>query len=112
MMKKIYLACPYSHPDPKVREARFRKVNEYAAQLLREGHLVFSPISHSHPIAVQCELPTEHTFWKKWNGSFIEWCNVLYVAALDGYLESEGVWWEMKTAKRKGKEVILQFITD
>ena len=107
MMKKIYLACPYSHPDPEIREQRFRAVNKCAARLLREGHIVFSPISHSHPIAVQCDLPGDHAFWKKWNGAFIDWCDVLYVAALDGWLESEGVWWEMRRAKRQGKEVVV-----
>ena len=109
---KIYLACPYSHPDPKVRESRFRAVNEYAAELLREGHLVFSPISHSHPIAVQCDLPTDHDFWREWNRTFIKWCDVLYVAALDGWLQSKGVQWEIARAKSTGKEVIIQFITD
>ena len=87
-------------------------MNEYAAKLLREGHLVFSPISHTHPIAVQCDLPTGIEFWKDLDGSFIEWCDVLYVAALDGWLESEGVQWEMDTAYNAGKEVIIQFITD
>lgn len=46
---RVYLATPYSHPDPKVREARFQAVNAVAAQLMRDGHHVYSPISHAHP---------------------------------------------------------------
>ena len=61
-MRKIYLAGPYSHPDPTVRAIRFHKLNDKAAELLRAGNLVFSPISHSHPIAEQCELPKDWEF--------------------------------------------------
>ena len=46
----IYLAAPYSHPDPGVRERRFRAINRAAAALIAEGRIVFSPISMSHPI--------------------------------------------------------------
>jgi hypothetical protein len=48
----IYLASPYSHPDPAVREARFREACRAAAKLMRLGQPAFSPIVHGHPIAV------------------------------------------------------------
>ena len=53
---KIYLAGPYSHKDPLIREQRFKMLNKYAAHLMRQGHIVYSPISMSHPIAVDNDL--------------------------------------------------------
>jgi len=60
----IYLATPYSDPDPEVREFRYREVNKAAAQLISEGHHVFSPISHTHPIAQAGDLPTGWDYWR------------------------------------------------
>ena len=49
-MRKIFLACPYSHADAEVVEQRFRACNEVAATIVRAGHVVFSQVSMSHPI--------------------------------------------------------------
>ncbi len=51
-MEKIYLATPYTDFDPAVRAARFFAVNKVAAHLMKKGFLVFSPISHTHPIVI------------------------------------------------------------
>jgi hypothetical protein len=101
---KIYLACPYSHPDPTVREKRFRSANHYAAYLLRQGHIVFSPLSHSHPIAVQCGLPeTDFEFWQAFSFAFVDWAEVIHVLMLDGWDTSIGVEAETRRAVEHGK---------
>ena len=97
-MKKIYLACPYSDPDPEVRERRFRAVNAKAGELMAKGFLVFSPISHTHPIAVQCELPKGWEFWAAYDRTFIEWCEEVHVLMLDGWQKSVGVKAEIRIA--------------
>ena len=104
---KIYLAIPYSHRDHGVRTARFRRVNRVAAHLFQQGHLVFSPISHSHPIACQCGLPKGYDFWQKWSRSFIDWCDAVYVVAIDGWEKSKGVQAEIKAAKEMGKDIVI-----
>ena len=58
----IYLACPYSHPDNNVREHRFKMANRAAAKLMGEGHIIYSPISHTHPIAVEGDLPLDWAY--------------------------------------------------
>jgi len=58
----IYLACPYSHPDSNVREYRFKMANRAAAKLMRDGHIVYSPISHTHPIAMEGDLPLDWAY--------------------------------------------------
>jgi nucleoside 2-deoxyribosyltransferase len=103
--KKIYLACPYTHPDPIVMQQRFEQVNKVAARLMSEGYIVFSPISHSHPIALAGELTQDLDFWMAQNRAFIEWCDELYVAMIPGYRESKGVWRELQIAAELGKPV-------
>lgn len=58
-----YLASPYSkYPDGL--EAAFRDVCEQAGLLTKAGIPIFSPIAHTHPIAIQCGMdPLDHTIW-------------------------------------------------
>ena len=52
----IYLASPYSHPDPSVREQRFQNACRIAAELMRSGRIVYSPVAHSHrPYCMICQ---------------------------------------------------------
>ena len=48
MERRMYLASPYTAPDEAVRVARYGAAYLMAGQLLREGHLFFSSIAHSH----------------------------------------------------------------
>ena len=61
--KKIYLAIPYSDPDPEVRKGRFELVNRMAVELLEEGFNIWSPISHSHPISLYMDNSNDSDFW-------------------------------------------------
>jgi hypothetical protein len=97
--KFIYLACPFSHQEEKVREERFNKANIAAAYLMSLGHVVFSPISHMHPIAKIANLPKEWDFWEKFDRVFLENSNELYVLDIDGWDKSTGVRAEIEIAK-------------
>ena len=100
----IYLASPYSHPDAPMREARFRDVCRAAARLMREGHVVFSPIAHGHPIAAY-GLPTDWRFWEPFDREQLERCDELVVLTLAGWRESKGVQAEIQIARELGKPV-------
>lgn len=104
-MKKIYLAAPYSHRMELIRQYRFEQINIKAAQLMIAGNIVFSPISHSHPIAVQCDLPLHAEFWQVMNESFIDWADVVMVYCMAGWQWSKGIQNEIEYAKRTGKPV-------
>jgi len=86
---RIYLAVPYSHKDPAVREERFNRVNSEAANLFTKGHMVFSPISHTHPIALAGDLPGNWEFWEAYDRTMIEWCDQVWVLAIEGWNESK-----------------------
>jgi hypothetical protein len=97
-----YLACPYSHDDPVVKARRFMAANEAAAKLMKGGHCVYSPISHSHPIAVQCGLPGTWEYWREVDETYLFLSKVVFVLRLDGWRESEGVTAEIRYAKATG----------
>ena len=106
---KIYLAGPYSDPNPTIRHKRFEALNAIAANIMEDGHIVFSPISHSHPIAVQCGLPKGFEFWFEWNKNFIDWCDEVWVADLPGRDESAGLLAEIEYAGSIGKPVEVYY---
>lgn len=105
---RIYLATPYSDPSPEVCQARFEAANKAAAEIMREGHIVFSPISHSHPIHIQCDLPGDWEFWKRFDESFIDWCDELWILALPGYQESKGISMEIGIAIALNKPIRMR----
>jgi len=100
----IYLASPYSHPDPAVREQRFREACVAAAALLRAGHAVFSPIAHSHPLVAH-GLPTDWSFWERQDREHLQRCDEVVVLMLDGWEASVGVREEIRIAREIGKPV-------
>src|SRR5262249_8272524 len=100
MANIIYLACPYSHPEPQVRERRFHYATCAAARLVDEGHMVFSPITHSHPIANIGRGPTSFQFWRDFDFALLRACSELVILCLEGWQESVGVQAEAAEAIR------------
>jgi len=94
----IYLASPYSHDDPAIREQRFNDVARIAALLFSRGEFVFSPILHSHPMAELHDLPNDWEFWQSYDRLMLSRCDVMYILMINGYLESLGVDAERDTA--------------
>lgn len=102
-MTKIYLAIPYS----KYEEKSFRIANEVAAELIRQGYIVFSPISMSHPISTIGGLKGNWETWMKIDFAFIDWCDEIVVVNFDekAVENSEGVQAEIKYGKNLGKNI-------
>ena len=105
-MSYIYLASPYSHPDPAVREARYRAARDTAAWMLAQRLWVYSPIVHCHDLAQSAGLPTDFAFWGEYNRAMIASAESLYVLLLPGYLESVGVNAEIAYALSARKPVV------
>jgi len=100
----IYLASPYTHPDRDVREIRFRAVCAFAAEMMRQGRHVFSPIAHTHPIAAH-GLPGDWAFWESYDRDMIARCDEVAVLCLPGWEESKGVRAEIAIAVDLGLPV-------
>ncbi len=107
MVRRIYLASPYTSLDETQRICRYGQACLMTAQLLREGHLVFSPIVHSHPLAGY-GLPVEFEFWQRYCLSFLDaWATELWVLTLRGWENSRGVNAEIEFARQRGLPVSL-----
>ena len=97
----IYLASPYSDPDPGVRQHRFQEVCRHAARMMREGEMVYSPIAHSHCIA-RFGLPVDWGFWEAHSRAMLSRCDAVAVLHLDGWDRSVGVRREIEIATTMG----------
>jgi len=106
-MIKVYLACPYFHKDENIRNERFEEVCRKAGELMEMGYVVFSPISHNHPIKKFIKSDNDNwQFWKKQDFRFIEWCDEFHILCLDGWKESNGVNSELDFATSLLKNII------
>ena len=103
----VYLAIPYSHDDVAVQDERFELANRAAAALMAKGHIVYSPISHCHPIAKAGKLPVEWEYWKGMAQSYLSCCRIMFVLCIDGWRESIGVQGEIDIAQSMDIPVVL-----
>ncbi len=101
----IYLASPYSDVDTNIMRQRFEQICKIAARLMAEGHVIFSPIAHTHPIVVAGALPTGFDYWRQFDEEFIAACTELWVVMIEGWNTSVGVQAELRIAERLGKPV-------
>jgi hypothetical protein len=104
----IYVASPYSHPDPDIREKRFLAVRSYVGKMLKDGVPVFSPIVHCHQIALDFGLPTDASFWRNYAAAMLRNASYLHVLTLPGWEESIGVAYEIGLAHAWNKDVIFR----
>ncbi len=107
----VYVACPYSYPDKTIPKKsmdrillhRFKVANKVSAELMRKHNLtVFSPISMSHPIAIEHDLPGNWEYWASFDEEFLSCCKKMYVICIDGWKESVGVTAEIAICKKFG----------
>ncbi len=103
----IYLASPYSDPDPLVSKARYEAACDRAALMLSEGLLVYSPVVFGHALAER-GLPGDWGYWAEHNRAMLERSSSLVVLALPGWQESEGVRAEVAIARSLGLPVRVE----
>jgi hypothetical protein len=106
-MNKIYLASPYTHEDPAIMEERYLAVCLKASQLINEGHFVYSPIAHWHPIAKLYDLPRDWNFWKKMDRKAISILDEVWILKLEGWSTSIGLGNEVLIARELHKPYIF-----
>jgi hypothetical protein len=95
----VYLASPYSNPDPAVRIQRFEEACKAAGYLMKQGLAVFSPIAHSHSIEMFFDKIEPGPFWMKQDIPVLRHCSRMYILALDGWTSSKGIAEEIEVAE-------------
>jgi Domain of unknown function (DUF1937) len=104
----IYLACPYTDPDPSVRERRFHAATRAAASLIKEGYIVYSPITMTHPIDIVLTGDTTtlgSDYWVNFDQAFMDLCSEIIVLKIGGWDKSSGVQREIRYFKAQGKNI-------
>lgn len=96
----VYVASPYSHYLPAVREARYLAVRNYVHQEIIKGRCLFSPILYAHRMAGELGVPTTAADWWTFNRQMIRSSSRMEVLTLDGWNESVGVTQELEEAAR------------
>jgi len=100
----IYLASPYTHPDPEIQHLRYLEACYATVALTQRGFVVFSPIVHSHAL-VPLGLGGTWEFWEHIDREFISRCDELVVLKIAGWKESVGVQAEIAIAGELRKPV-------
>ncbi len=101
----IYLATPYTK-YPAGIEAAFEDAAALAGELLQYGLKVYSPITHTHPIAMHADIdPLDHTIWLPFDGAMMRKADAILVAKMLGWGGSLGIAHEIETFWNAGKPV-------
>ena len=101
-----YLATPYSK-YPHGLDAAFRLAVEARGLLLRCGVAVFSPIIHSHPVAMQCGLdPLDHAIWLPAERPILDCASGLIMLMAESWLVSFGMHQEREVFEAARKPII------
>lgn len=103
----IYLASPYSHPDAAVRQSRYEAACEAAGVLARHGYHVFSPIAHSHGIALHGGTGGSWEDWERQDLVMLAKASAFVLLPLEGWKESHGVRVEAEHAARQGLPMLV-----
>ena len=101
-----YLATPYSK-YPAGLEAAFQMAAKAAAALVKAGVGVFSPIAHSHPIAIHGEIDAySHEIWLPSDRPLMDAAKGMLIVTAAGYRESVGIQHEMEVFEAAGKPIM------
>ena len=101
-MSFTYLASPYTHANPGVRQDRYWAAVKKAAELMRGGECVFSPIAHTHEIGMLLDNSVSHEFWMAQDKAILRHADKLAVLMIDGWDASRGVREEIEIATAIG----------
>lgn len=100
----VYFASPFTHADKTVRDERNKAIARACGWFMnnRREIFFFSPITHATPIAAECLLPYEWSFWAEIDECMISRCEEIWILAIPGFKKSTGVTAERKIAERLG----------
>lgn len=107
-----YTATPYSRFAEGINAAN-REACRIAGILIADGINVFSPIAHSHAIAMHSGLdPLDLQMWIEGDKPMMGAAEGLIVVEMDGWRESVGVQHEIKVFQEAAKPIVHLSLED
>jgi hypothetical protein len=107
MTELMYMASPYLGGTEKVtgytplKSTRYQQAVNAAAELTNSDRIVFSPIVHSHPLAMKAGLPGNFEFWNYFDTKIIEACDSFGILQLNG--------WDKSSAHKNELSLAIKF---
>jgi len=103
-----YLATPYTKYTAGI-EAAFVEACRIAAWLIGQDVSVYSPIAHTHPIAIHGRMDpvTNHSLWLRADKPLMLAAHGLVVVRMAGWDESIGIAEEMEVFRAERKPVVF-----
>jgi hypothetical protein len=104
-MGLIYLATVYSSNPDGITNAHVQ-ASALTAKLLRKGMKVYSPIAHTHPIAVYGNIdPYDHSIWLPFDEAIMDVSDTLLIAKMENWQISKGINHEINVFRKAGKPI-------
>lgn len=101
----IYFATPYTKYWAG-EQAAFEDAASLAGEIVKLGIKIYSPICHTHPIAVHGGIDTrDHEIWLPFDEALMNACDALLIGKLEGWQESYGISYENDYFLDAGKPV-------
>ncbi len=105
-IRLCYLATPYSR-FPGGIEAAFVAACRVVADLLKSGVSAYSPIAHTHPVAMHGGIdPLDHSIWIPFDAPMMAAADCCIVAMLPSWETSYGIGVEIDAFRKAGKPVL------
>jgi hypothetical protein len=100
-----YVSTPYSK-YPGGIDAAWTDACKAAAALIKQGIAVYSPIVHTHPVAVHGHIdPYNHAIWIPLDRHMMRACDGLIVVCMPTWETSKGVDIEITEFRSAGKRI-------
>lgn len=100
-----YLATPYAE-FPGGHDAAWKFATKQAALCLEAGVRVFTPIGHTHPIAIQMKADPGHDFWLELDEHVMDAADGLIVVEAEGWERSLGIAREIGFFRGRRKSIV------
>lgn len=106
----IYLCSVYSYtPEgvpsedmPALMQKRYEYARMRTSEFLKNLDIVFSPITHCHPMALAHEMPKRWDFWGHIDLNYIDACSEVWVLKMPHWEQSTGITAEIAHAEANG----------
>lgn len=103
----IYAATPYSKYHAGVEHA-FQDAASIMGVLVKRGLKVYSPICHTHPIAIYGGIdPGLHDIWLPFDEALMDVSDALLIIKMQGWDASYGIEYEVDYFSEDGKPIFL-----
>lgn len=100
-MKKLYY---FAHPYSGNEAYNYFLCNKRVSKLINLGHAIFSPITHSHPLATD-ENRNDHDLWLKLDFIIMDCCGAVIFAP--EWEHPKGCVLEMKRAVQRKQQILF-----